>query len=258
MTEAMTFTPLTRSEALSARVSLARQQAPQLARWALRRPMNRTKQLVSDVYEDQRRTEEWQLLGADQLVTDGKGLGRMKRRDFLLQYVSIIKQAIAHSGAASVLEVGCGEGINVALMAESERDTFSKAAWHAFDYSHERAGRAKRLHDSLRLGVHTWQDDAETFSQQVDLIYTVHVLEQMPQGWRKALYNFRENAWWYLMIEPVYERKSLRGKLHSTSLDYFRASIREIERMGFMLEREYPVQYSSPLNRSTALLFRAN
>jgi SAM-dependent methyltransferase len=163
--------------------------------------------------------------------------------------------------AKRLLEFGCGEGLNIGLYWKLFPTEFNELAWAGFDYSPERSRRTEALLKYFYQlpNVLVWDGDAATRQVKpdyVDLAYSVHVLEQMPHHWQNALLEMRSAAKHVLLVEPIYERKSIGGKLHSRVNGYFRGSIREILDLGFELVREYDFPLRDPFNPSTALLLK--
>jgi len=164
--------------------------------------------------------------------------------------VSIVDEAIAFVGAKSVIEFGCGDGLNLGLIK-------SKVLIQGFDLVPERVARARANLADLGVSAEVWTGDATKSQGRVaDLAYSVHAIEQIQDGWLEAIRQMRDAAPNVLLIEPFYERKDLHGKLHTRANGNFRGTIRQVEELGLKLSREFTVPYREPFNASTALLLK--
>ena len=181
---------------------------------------------------------DWDTLDSPSTYRVGRRWVWVSQREVRRGAIRTLRETILGTEARTILEVGCGEGVNLGLLAQSHPDEFGTRRWLGFDYSLTRTQRARTLlHDRLALpNVSVWNGDAKAISLRdgsVDLCFTAHVLEQMPYDWRTALSEMRRVATFVLLMEPIYELKSWVGKLHSRAYDYFRASIEDICAVGF-------------------------
>ena len=161
------------------------------------------------------------------------------------------------------MDFGCGEGINIALYHKAYPESFMETqSWFGFDYAKERVDRARSLlKDYYRLAnVDIWQGDGsepQVEPKSLDLIYSQHVLEQMPNLAVKAAINMKQSSKYALLMEPFYETKSFTGKFHSRANGYFQTSIGEILNIGFKVLKEYRVDFLDPYNETTAILLES-
>jgi hypothetical protein len=193
---------------------------------------------------------DWQTLQTPCLVRTARGLDVVSLGDMRKVYASIVDEAIAIVGAKSILEFGCGDGLNIGLLR-------AKVSIKGFDLVPERVERARAYLASKNIPAELWVGDAtQPQGHPVDLAYSVHAIEQMQDGWLQAFSQMRDAAPNVLVIEPFYERKSMHGKLHTRANGYFRGTIRQVEALGLKVVREFDVPYQDPFNTSTALLLR--
>ena len=226
--------------------------------------VRRTREVVLNEYDRNSRTVEWNQLGIlekQYMVKDQSGgLYLSNYFQSRIQYIDIIRDAIQLTNAKNIMDFGCGEGINIALYhkvyPESVKETLS---WSGFDYAKERVDRAKSLleHHCQISKAKIWQGDGsepQVEPKSIDLTYSIHVLEQMPDLAVKAVTNMEQSSKYVLLMEPFYENKSLPGKLHTRVNGYFQTSIDEILDIGFRVFKEYRLDHRDPFNETTAIL----
>ena len=225
---------------------------------ALRKNIMRTAEIVYKDYNNESNQYNWNMLSVPHVAHTRGHLIVTNTLAFRSQFASVIHQAVTETSATNILEFGCGEGDNMAHLSRMYPDSFSKWNLQGFDLVPLRVSRAHELMQYLGLStVVIWQGDAtiqQVAVSSVDLVYSVHAIEQLQQGWREAIIQMRNAAPNVLLIEPFYERKTIHGKLHSRMHGYFRGFIREILDIGFEIKREYRLDFEDPFNRSTALL----
>lgn len=218
----------------------------------------RTGDIIHSDYGKPSLPYDWNTLSAPCVVRLDGHLTLVSLQTVREQIVDIIHSAIIQTEATRVLEVGCGEGLNIGLLAARHPTLAARLSFEGFDLVQQRVDRSKDLMFHLGLSnAKLWQGDATSAqvpASSVDLAYSVHAIEQIQEGWREAITQMHRAAPFVLLIEPFYERKSLGGKLHSRRHGYFRGKIRDVLDIGFNLLKEFDVGLRDPFNPSTALL----
>jgi len=251
-----------RIQALKNRYGRARKTLSYLAMISTGRRLTRDNNMVMAEYDRPDRNIEWNSLDQPWVVfKDGKAV-IAQTADGTRSIANILKLAIDDIDASKVMEVGCGEGINVGFYSRLFPEHFDALAWQGFDLAPERVNRAVGLLEQLsgHTKVKFWVGDAtikQVEPMSVDLAYSVHAIEQIESGWKAAIAHMGKASKHVLLVEPFYERKSIGGKLHSRYHGYFRGRISEVLDLGFELVREYPVEFRDPNNPSTALLLKS-
>jgi SAM-dependent methyltransferase len=167
-------------------------------------------------------------------------------------YSEMLVRVVDRVGARSVLDVGSGRGTNLVLLALQRPELNgtgleltrtgvenSRGLLHALPPEHLAvAGYAEvdeRQRQALdRIGFHQGSAfDMPFADKRFDLSYTCLVLEQMPRDWHRAVSEMRRVTSGYcVFIEPFSEANNIIGKACLRSIDYFRASYREFEKLG--------------------------
>jgi protein-L-isoaspartate O-methyltransferase len=226
-----------------------------------RRTTQRTASIVRSEYGRTDSTHDWNLLSQPAVVRSNGQLILVNQFAVRRQYIRILHDAILSVGASSILEVGCGDGVNIGLLSVLYPDTAARLQLCGFDLVEERVRRATSLLSHLNLRNATvWRGDAtEPYSvgTRLDLVYSVHAIEQLHKSWASAIEQMGRSGRHLLLIEPFYERKSVAGKLHTLVHGYFQGKIHNLTKSGFSVVNEYSIELQDPFNRSTALLLSA-
>lgn len=239
---------LTGIQRLKNEFAIHRRAATYLGSIVAGRTISRDAKQVHSDYADL--TNDWHTLAAPCVVRTPNGLDVVTHGDLRRQYAAIVDQAIALTGARSVLEFGCGDGLNIGLIK-------SRVRIQGFDLVPERIERARAYLASKHIDADLWVGDAtKPQGRTADLAYSVHAIEQMQAGWRQCMERMRDAAPYALLIEPFYERKDWRGKLHSRACGYFRGTLRDVARLGLQVVQEFALPYLDPFNQSTAVLLK--
>jgi len=225
--------------------------------------VRRSQGVVKNEYEryTERKAPDWNTLTKYSTYRVGRRWAWLPALAFRRGISRAVYDAVSLVDAHTVLEVGCGEGVNLGLLSRLYPGPFRERTWLGFDYSATRTRRAIALMTGhLRLdNVFVWNGDAKYTGLKpdvVDLCFTCHVMEQMPYYWRSALTEMRRISRFVLLAEPFYEHKSLVGKMHSKANDYFKASVAEVCGMGFKLLTVAPLTVQDRFNETTVVLLQ--
>jgi hypothetical protein len=251
-----------RVQTLKDRYGRSRKALNYLAMISIGRSLTRNNNRVMTEYDRPDRDIEWNSLDTPWVAFHKGDTVIAQWADGLRSSINILNLAINEIGASTIMEVGCGEGINVGFYSKLFPEQFDRLTWQGFDLAPERVNRAVGLFEQLSGHTNTkfWSGDATTKQVEplsVDLAYSVHAIEQIEDGWKDAIAQMGKASKHVLLIEPFYERKSIYGKLHSRYNGYFKGKISEVLDLGFELVREYPVEFKDPFNPSTALLLKS-
>lgn len=255
--------PLDRLELIKNRYGFGRSVASKAMKVLLGNSSRRTPSVVESDYGSPRRPLEWNLISRNSPIMVSK-FGRwviVSEYYLRLDISEMIRDAIMRSGARSVLDVGCGEGVNIGFFHKYDPLLFSEIDWKGFDLLSERTNRAEKLLNGFyeHSNVAIWTGDATAPQVQpdsIDLACSIHVLEQIQTDWELAIQEMRKAAKYVLLIEPFYERQTWAGKLHSLEHGYFRGTIQRVLDLGFAVIGEYRRAHQGLFNQSTALLLQ--
>jgi protein-L-isoaspartate O-methyltransferase len=231
---------------------------------ATRNTVRRSQDYVKEEYEGltTEQPTKWDTLDTPAVLRRSGKLVLSSLMSLRQQTSGIIMDALEAVQAKSVMEYGCGEGINIAICSQLHKETFPDLTWHGFEYSQGGTSRAQALVEALGLSnVSVWNGDGTDTQLEdnfVDLAYSAHVLEQMPDHWDKMVSEMKRTARFVLLIEPFYENKSLAGKTHSRANNYFRAKLSDLTDMGMDIMNVYCPDLQDPFNASTVVLLKSN
>ena len=111
----------------------------------------------------------------------------------------------------SIMELGCGGGANLVCI----QDAFPEIELYGVDVSN--AGvEVTRNHVKGTFNVL----DARYFKQSVDLVLTVHALEQMRYIIKDVVDNVANNTEKVLLFEPFFCMQNVFGKWHTLRSEY--------------------------------------
>ncbi|MBI2055594.1 MAG: class I SAM-dependent methyltransferase [Candidatus Sungbacteria bacterium] len=202
-------------------------------------------------------------------VLDGK-IVRIRSVDgynFCVHWLSqTIKQLQTVSKITSILELGCGVGLNLLALASLHPEIPS---WHGLELTQSGVDRAKAFVsdpplDYLRYTTglpddviikrlsqsqisFTGGDMRHThFSDNAfDFSFTAQAIEQLPRDYSQAFREIcRITRGHSAFIEEFDEAQTFFTRLHLKNVDYFRSSVNELERAGFKLLRYEPYPLS--------------
>lgn len=136
--------------------------------------------------------------------------------------IDLLSDAIRKVDGASILEVGCGDGNNLAML----KQRFPKARVAGCDISDGRITFAKKYHAERGNDVELLVGNATSLpfsDKSFDVVYSLYCLEHLPveypQAVREMLRVAKKRA---IMIEPVAEFYGPLQRLYVTVNDYIR------------------------------------
>ncbi len=189
------------------------------------------------------RPEPW-IHGERKFLADRAGVPRYRSK--------LLASVIRKLQPKRVLEVGCGNGINLLLLANAFPDV-SFAGLELTEAGNRVAKevqQAEALPAPLAAYAPEPQDDAQAFRRidfirgdatnmpfetgAFDLVFTVLSVEQMERVRHQALTEIaRVSGGHVLNLEPFAEaNRTLWRRMHVTVRDYFKGSIRDLPRYG--------------------------
>ena len=150
--------------------------------------------------------------------------------------IEILVDALKRNGARSVLEVGCGDGNNLALIKAAMPDVRVAGV----DISQGRINFAKKYHAEHNNDVELAVGDATKLSyvnDSFDVVYSLYCLEHLPvefpQAVREMLRVASKKA---IMIEPVAEYYGPLQRIFVFANDYIRGVPQFLEKEGVDVE----------------------
>jgi len=150
----------------------------------------------------------------------------------------------------SVLEVGCGSGNNLKILQKN----FPKKTLYGLDLAEQMIKEAQVNVPSTKFfccsAEHIPLED-----NSVDVIYTVHALEQMtpfiPAVIKEMKRVCRNRV---LFIEPFPEFQNWIGRMHGKRLGYPTTVHSEMQANGFTIETFKSLNFGNPVNKSGLLV----
>lgn len=132
----------------------------------------------------------------------------------------LVNEAAPGQTSFRILEIGVGEGRTAQLIKNAchNIDPNIDITWHGVDLTFERINNLKVDFD-LKVAM---ANGAELpFSDNsFDIVYTHHVLEQIPRDFRKVIFEASRVGRSYLCMEPTIEVADLEGKINMVVKDH--------------------------------------
>ena len=159
-------------------------------------------------------------------------------------------------GTASILEVGCGNCINLYNLKKAYPDI----ELTGIDIAQNRIDVAKKNFGDALNGVNLMAPISITErtlfeDNQFDLVFSMHCLEQIAYDCRAAVAEMCRIGKKVVMIEPVYENGNAAQRLYLTAQDHNRVLFRSIKELGLKPKRcESLSIQSNPLNQSSIIV----
>lgn len=224
--------------------------------WITRRLKKKTQSSVKTKYENKEVNYYQQLNIEKPLLINGSvrmatiGTYRRKLAEYLLSVIDEV-------GAKKILEAGCGDGLNIALLKNLSLD--DNYIFQGFDYSFHRTLLGQRHLDKYH-NVRLFNGDIKCIPferREFDFAFTCHCLEHIPYDTDNAIAELSRVADYVLLIEPIMERQRWMGKIHNYWCDYVTGLEEKAARNGLQVIRVDRLGLGSPFNESIALLCRS-
>lgn len=181
------------------------------------------------------------------------------RWHYLDYLFSEIKPLISESRPIKILEVGCGNCINLVSL---KRELGKAVELYGIDISEERLNVARNYFTEALEGIKLypcsitqttpWRDSF------FDVVFTMHCLEQIPYKSEIALREMYRLANKVLvMIEPVFELGNPAQRLYLINADRNRILLRTLRHLGYQITRLEPLNIqSNPVNQSSIIVVK--
>lgn len=211
------------------------------------------------VYQDY---GDWEMRAYEHGSTWPLDHGRMNRvrfTDIRAHYLAPVIAEIEALHAADpsrpveVLEVGCGNGTNLTVLARGLGD---KVRLRGIDISSERLRLGRAYWQDALDGVEMVEDSVTTLATQgdgsADLVYSVHCLEQIPYAVDACLAAIgRVARGRVVFVEPVWEFANPTQKLYTLFADQLRTLLPSLEQSDLQVVVSRRAELlASPLNQT--------
>jgi SAM-dependent methyltransferase len=222
--------------------AVARAEAAAYARWWLRGCPSYTQadsmavyREVTDTYPNARRRRVW--------VTTGASVGTAPLETFKRLSLEPVLALMRAEGLRSVLDFGCGWGANTILLRQEAPDV---EVW-SFDASPYRVLSARYNLERLKLGPYRlFVADGSRLplpDGSVDLVFTMHVLEQMAEVLPAALAEIRRVARRFAVhVEPGTTFARWPHRLRVRRLGYPRDIVARSRALGWTVREHRPAE----------------
>jgi len=169
----------------------------------------------------------------------------------------LLVEAIKNAGGESILEVGCGDGNNVALIKEA----LPHARVAGCDISDGRIAFAQKYHAERGLDAEFRVGDATNLpypDNSFDVLFSLYCLEHLPAEFPKAVKSMlRVAKKKVIMVEPIPEYFGPLQRLYAFATDYIRGLPEFLEREGIDVESvELLSSAANPLNLGAMVTLR--
>ena len=180
---------------------------------------------------------------------------KVSRAHYLAYLYEEIDRLIVPGKLLRILEVGCGNCINLVCLKEKYGDLIQLTGLElsprrvqvAKGYFGERLAGASFHVGSITEPIAEWDDG------EFDLVYSMHCLEQIAYRCEDAVQQMSRLAnHMIVMIEPVFELGNPAQRLYLINSDHNRVLLSSIKELGLKVSRMEPLDIqSNPLNQSS-------
>jgi ubiquinone/menaquinone biosynthesis C-methylase UbiE len=168
-----------------------------------------------------------------------------------------IEELLRKKEKITILEVGCGNGINLFEVRQKFGD---RVILTGMDISQNRITVGRRYFksglDAVAFAETSITGDTGFADASFNLVYSIHCLEQIAYETKAAVREMhRISSDRIVMIEPVFENGSMLQRCYLVVSDHTRILLKSIHELGYHLLRNevVPVQ-SNLVNQSTLLV----
>lgn len=152
-------------------------------------------------------------------------------------------EAFHQVDAKSIIEFGCGEGLLLYCVLLLDENFLRERAWFGFDFSLVRSVRAKILFENLNMTkgkrITIYNGDGKRVlhkDKEFDVATCCAVIEQLKYEKHEFLREMGRVARYSIIQEPLYTRQTTRGKIHFKRNDYVELHVKDIERIGKIID----------------------
>jgi ubiquinone/menaquinone biosynthesis C-methylase UbiE len=198
--------------------------------------------------------------GSTLAVFNGQ-IHRMSHREVRELYCAYLFEEIDRilppTGKLRILEVGCGNCINLVFLKQRYGDRIELTG---HDISERRIAVAKEFFgaelDGISFEVKSATDPVlPEESAQFDLVFSMHCLEQIPFGILAAVQGMYARARSrVVMIEPVFDFARPAQKLFLIYSDYTRTLLPTVRYLGYKILRAEPLNIESSLKNQSSII----
>lgn len=154
----------------------------------------------------------------------------------------------------TILEVGCGSGNNLKILKKN----FPDKTFYGLDLSQQMIKEAQVNVPSTEFFCCS-AENIPLKNSSVDVIYTVHALEQMTPILPSVIKEFKRVCYGRIfLIEPFPEFQNWIGNLHGKRLGYPKNIYSEVLTNGFTVVTFESLDFGSPANKSGLLVGLSN
>jgi ubiquinone/menaquinone biosynthesis C-methylase UbiE len=200
------------------------------------------------------------IAGTTQAVLNGQ-IHRMSHREARERYCAYLFEEIDRilppAGKLRILEVGCGNCINLVLLKQRYGERIDLTG---HDISERRIAVAKEFFgaelDAIAFAVKSATELVPVEEEsQFDLVFSMHCLEQIPFGVLSAVQGMYARARSrVVMIEPVFDFARPTQKLFLIYSDYTRTLLPTVRYLGYKILRAQPLNIESSLKNQSSII----
>lgn len=245
-------------------------------RAALRKRVQRDVAQVMNEYDHESRTEHWKaetgvedlILGDDRtekwIIKDSKAVRGTVReaREYLLDRLAARIEDLLPEGRGTVVEFGCGTGRNLLYLARR----FPNLHLIGIEITPKTVERARRTAEKHGLRVTFLEGDMTSppeIEGAVDVVYSVHALEQLPRDFGRAVDSMLDLAQrGVVFFEPVHELfprtlLGMAGRFRIYNADYLNGLLTYLKQGGArIVDAKAMTTAGYPLNHTTEVVVR--
>jgi SAM-dependent methyltransferase len=198
--------------------------------------------------------------GSVQAVINGQ-IHRISHREARERYCAYLFEEIDRilpaAGKLRILEVGCGNCINLVLLKQRYGDRIELTG---HDISERRIAVAKEFFgdklDGITFAVKSATDAVPAEEEsQFDFVFSMHCLEQIPFGVLPAVQGmYKRTRSRVVMIEPVFDFARPTQKLFLIYSDYTRTLLPTVRYLGYKILRAEPLNIESSLKNQSSII----
>lgn len=172
---------------------------------------------------------------------------------YKLNAEALVSELSKFGQVESILDIGCGNLFNLSCLRTNLSE---EVKLYGVDISENRIRIGNEHTKGMNIALFVASAEHLPFgNESVDVIFTVHALEQMPTIIDEVFQEFyRVCRKGIILIEPFYEHQNVFGKFHNWAEHYVRRIHNQVLHSNFHVKKFELLPFGGPVNRPSVLV----